>query len=94
MNITARNCATCAFFNPVRPIKQPGCWNEVSVDTGDGEYRWPGPTDVCGVHETHQEDADKTAFIEANRAAIWTSVRARVAAQDLLGKLRRGARHG
>jgi hypothetical protein len=90
---TTRTCATCAHFNPVRPIKQPGCWNEVTVDTGDDEYRWPGPTDVCGAHQTHKEDAEETAFIDANRAAIWDGIKAQVATQELLGKLRKDGAH-
>ncbi len=85
-----RCCANCAFFNPVRPINQYVCGNHVSVDCSDGQYREPGPTDVCNFHATHQEDADKTAFLDANRTAILNSIKATIATDEMLDKLRKG----
>ena len=90
MNITARTCANCAAFNPVRAIDEPRCFNLVSFTVIPDSDRDPGPADSCNAHQTHQEDADQTADIEANRDAIWDSITATVAARELLDKLRKG----
>ena len=50
----------------------------------------PGPTDVCYAHQTHQEYAEQAAYIEANCEAIMDSIRATVATEELMGKLRKG----
>ncbi len=88
MNITTRTFANCAAFNPVRAIDEPGCFNLVSFVINADRGRDPGPTDACDMHQTHQECAEQTAFIEANRPAIWDGIKATVATQELLGKLR------
>ena len=90
MNITARTCANCAAFNPVRAIDEPRCFNLVSFTVSPDSDPDPGPADSCNAHQTHQEDADQTADIEANRDAIWDSITATVAARELLDKLRKG----
>lgn len=90
MNTTARTCANCAAFNPVRTIDQPGCWNLVSFTVNPGQSREPGPTDSCNSHQTHREDAEQTADIEAKREAIMGAIKATVATQELLEKLRNG----
>ena len=85
---TTRTCATCAAFNPIHSIDQPVCVNLVSFIVSNDRSRDPGPNDLCDAHQTHQEDADQTAFIDANRAAIWGNIKATAATQELLGKLR------
>ena len=90
MNITVRTCANCAAFNPVRVIDEPCCWNLVSFTVSPGQSREPAPTDGCDAHQTDQENAEETAYIEANREAIWDNIKATVATQELLGKLRKG----
>lgn len=90
MNITARTCANCAAFNPKHAVDQPGCWNLVSFAVSPGQSREPSPTDACDGQQTHQEDAEETAYIETNRDAIWDNIRATVATQELLGKFRKG----
>ncbi len=90
MNVTTRTCANCAAFNAPRAINEPGCLNLVSFLISPGKRREPCPTDVCDSHQTHQEDEEQAAYIEANRAAIMGSIKAMAATQELLGKLRRG----
>jgi len=66
------------------------CLNLVSFVISPAKNREPGPTDVCDSHNTQQEDAERTAYIEANCAAIWDGINATSASQELLGKLRKG----
>lgn len=44
--------------------------------------RAPGPTDCCSSHQTHQEDAAETRYIEANRDAIMAGIRQHAAEQE------------
>ncbi|MDD2883078.1 MAG: hypothetical protein PHQ58_21915 [Rhodoferax sp.] len=88
MTITPRSCANCAAFNPVRAIDEPGCLNLVSFIVSPDRSRDPGPADSCDAHQTDQEDAAQTDYIEANRPAIWDSIKATVTTQELIGKLR------
>ena len=89
MTITARTCANCAAFIEDSIAEPSSCLNLVSFIISPGKSREPIPTDTCDAHKTHQEDADETAFIDANRAAIWDCIKAQVATQELLGKLRK-----
>lgn len=88
MSIATRTCANCTAFNPVRAIDEPGCLNLVSFIVSADRSRDPGPTDACDLHQTHQEDAAQTAYIEVNREAIMGGIKATVVTQELMGKLR------
>lgn len=92
MNITTRNCATCAAFSEDSIAGPSSCLNLASFIISPGRSREPGPTDVCDSHQTHQEDAEQAVAIEANREATWDNITTTVATQDQLGELRkRGA---
>lgn len=91
---SCKTCATCAAFSEDSIAEPPSCLNLVSFIISPGRSREPGPADVCDYHATHQEGAEQAAYIEANCEAIVDSIRATVAAQHLMGKLRKGARHG
>lgn len=90
MNITTRTCATCAAFSKDSIAEPSSCLNLVSLIISSGKSREPGPIDVCDSHATHREDAEQAAYIEANRESIMDSIRATVATQELVGKLRKG----
>lgn len=83
-----RTCANCAAFYPDPDIKNtaPECWNLVSFTEHAGSTqalrRAPGPTDCCNHHQTHQEDAKQTAYIDQHRDAIMAGIRRQAAAQE------------
>jgi hypothetical protein len=91
MTNTTKTCATGAAFNEDSIAEPSSCLNLVSFLISPGKSREPGPTDVCDYHQTHQEDAEQAAYIEANREAIMGGVMAMAATQELMGKLRRGS---
>lgn len=82
MTITKRTCANCAAFNPAPTGDEPTCWNLVSITEQHGTpqalTRAPGPNDHCTQHQTHAEDLEQTAFIDAHRADILTQAAQRL----------------
>ena len=85
--MTTRTCANCAAFYPDPDIENaaPECWNMTSFTgnprTAQALRRAPGPTDCCGHHQTHQEDAAQSRYIDANRDAIMAGIRQHAAEQ-------------
>lgn len=80
MNIIKRTCATCAAFNPSATGDEEVCGNltvnlykaEIGFitenhGTPQAVNREPGPTNWCGNHQTHEEDAAETHDIEMAR---------------------------
>jgi len=90
MTNTTKTCATCAAFSKDSIAGPSSCLNLVFFIISPGKSREPGPTDVCDYHATHKEDAEQAAYIETNREAIMDSIRATVATEELMGKLRKG----
>ena len=92
MNIT-RTCANCAAFNSDHNIgnDEPECWNLTSViehpGTAQALHRAPGPTDYCDCHQTPQEDAEQTAYIEANRDEIMAAIRQHAASEQVMQRV-------
>lgn len=91
MNIITRTCANCAAFNAAPPIDQPTCGNLVSFIVSPDHSRDPGPTDTCDDHQTSQEDAYQSAYFDANRTRIMGTVKAMVATEEPMDKLRKRA---
>ena len=69
MNITARTCANCAQFNPQPWGDHPRCWALVTFTEKPGTtlefVRAPVASDRCPEHQSHDEDAQETEFIES-----------------------------
>jgi hypothetical protein len=84
-----RACASCAAFgaDPDKASSPAECWNLVSIATPGHQRRAPRLTDSCDLHQTHQEDAEQTAFIDANRDSIMTGIRHQVTAERCMRKI-------
>ncbi len=80
---TERTCGDCAAFDAHGDTDGGAiCWNLTSFqDLATGEWERVEASFYCDFHQTAEEDAAQTAYIEANRAAIWAAIRARAAEQ-------------
>lgn len=74
---------TCAAFEPHGDTDGgPICWNATSFkDAATGAWERIEAGFCCDGHQTTMEDAAQTAFIEANRPAIWAAIRAKAGEQ-------------
>ncbi len=79
-----RTCANCAAFDPTGDVDGgPMCGNLTTFkNEATGKWERAQPDYCCEIHLTAQEDAAQTAYIEANRPAIWASIHANAAIQE------------
>ena len=73
-----RTCGNCASFDPHGDTDGGTiCWNLTSFqDVATGQWERVEASFCCDLHQTTEEDAAETAYIEANRPAIWASIHA------------------
>ncbi|GAB3367405.1 hypothetical protein GCM10027395_09680 [Giesbergeria sinuosa] len=80
---SARTCGNCASFDPHGDTDGgPICWDATSFrNIATGQWERIEAKFCCDCHQTTEEDAAQTAYIEANRPAIWASIHAAAAIQ-------------